>query len=67
MYKNILSIDVLFLLLETKDQHASAKAWEAVDHLASLLSCREEISHPRINPANPFLEIWISPHHHPID
>ena len=36
---------------ETKGRHASAKAQEALDHLASILSSREEISKPEIEPA----------------
>ena len=42
----------LFLLFffETESRQASARADEAVDHLASFLSSREEISHPGIKP-----------------
>ena len=53
-----------FCFLETEGRHAMAKAEEAVDHLASFMSSREEISRPGIETADLFLEIWVSPHQH---
>jgi hypothetical protein len=41
--------------LEIEDQQASAKAQEAFDHLASILSSREEISQQGIEPPTSFL------------
>ena len=35
---------------EKEGRHASAKAQDAIDHMASFSSCREEISNPRIEP-----------------
>jgi hypothetical protein len=35
---------------ETEGRHASAKAQDAIDHMASFSSCREEISNPQIEP-----------------
>jgi hypothetical protein len=40
----------VFFVFETKGQQANAKAQEVVDHLASFMSCREEISQPGFEP-----------------
>ena len=37
---------ICYFILKTEDRHANAKAHEAVDHLTSFLSSREEISQP---------------------
>ena len=55
---NVAIFSSLFLL-ETECRHANAKAQEAIDHLTSFQSSREEISHPGIETANIFLEIWV--------
>ena len=39
-----------FIFFETEGRHASAKAQEAVHHLASFPSSREEISQPGFEP-----------------
>ena len=46
------------------DRHASAKAHEAINHLESFPSCREEISQPRIEPPILFLIFRVSLQHH---
>ena len=44
------SVTTLHCFFETKGRHANAKAQEAIDHLASFLSSREEISQPWLEP-----------------
>jgi hypothetical protein len=46
------------IFLETKGRHANAKAQEAVDHLASFSSSREEISQPGVEPPTSCLGFW---------
>ena len=41
-------IIIIILYLETEGRHANAKAQEAVDHLASIISSTKEISQSRI-------------------
>ena len=44
-----------FLIFETEGRHASAKAHEAIHHLASFPSSREEISQPGYEPPTSYL------------
>jgi hypothetical protein len=47
----ISSFDFLpFFFLDTEGQHANTNALEAIDHLTSFVSSREEISQPGIEP-----------------
>jgi hypothetical protein len=41
---------ISFYFGDRRSRHANAKAQEVVDHLASFLSSREEISQPGIEP-----------------
>jgi hypothetical protein len=41
---------IYYFLMRQKGRHANTKAHEAIDHLASFLFSKEEISHPGIEP-----------------
>ena len=52
---------IFYFYFDTEGRQASAKAHEAVDHQASMLSCREDISYPQNWTANFFLSRGVTP------